>query len=193
MIYKATALDMPVAEDEEMARLRRRDPAALAGIVGRYQHRLYRYLVRVARDPAVADDLFQQTWLHVVRQIGRYDPGRSFDTWLFAIAHNAAVDSLRRRGGESLDDLERPPRSVEPDGLAQAISAERAAILAERVSALPALYREALTLRFEEGLKLEEIAEVTGTPLATVKSRVRRALEHLREGLTARWSKEDLL
>ncbi len=193
MIYKATALDMPVAEDEEMARLRRRDPAALAGIVGRYQHRLYRYLVRVARDPAVADDLFQQTWLHVVRRIGRYDPGRSFDTWLFAIAHNAAMDFLRRRGGESLDDLERPPRSVEPDGLARAISAERAAILAERVSALPALYREALTLRFEEGLKLEEIAEVTRTPLATVKSRVRRGLEHLREGLTARWSKEDLL
>ena len=80
----------------------------------------------------------------------------SFDTWLFAIAHNAAMDFLRRRGGESLDDLERPPRSVEPDGLARAISAERAAILAERVSALPALYREALTLRFEEGLKLEE-------------------------------------
>jgi RNA polymerase sigma-70 factor (ECF subfamily) len=193
MIYEATALDMLVAEDEEIAKLRRRDPAALAGVVGRYQHRLYRYLARVARDPAAADDLFQQTWLNVVRQIGRYDPSRSFDTWLFAIAHNAAMDLLRRRGGESLDDLERPLRSAGPDALAQAISAERSSILAERVSALPALYREALTLRFEEGLKLEEIAEVTRAPLATVKSRVRRGLEHLREGLTARWNKEDLL
>ena len=193
MIYTATALEMPVAEDDEIARLRRRDPAALAGVVGRYQHRLYRYLARITRDPAAADDLFQQTWLHVVRQIGRYDPGRSFDTWLFAIAHNAAVDFLRRRGGESLDDVQRPLRTPEPDALAQAIASERAAILASRVSALPALYREALTLRFEEGLKLEEIAEVTRAPLATVKSRVRRALEHLRGSLAARWSKEDLL
>jgi RNA polymerase sigma-70 factor (ECF subfamily) len=193
MIYEATALEMPVAENDELARLRRRDPAAVEGVVGRYQHRLYRYLLRIARDPAAADDLFQQTWLHVVRQIGRYDPGRSFDTWLFAIAHNAAMDLLRRRGEESLDDTERPPRTAGPDALAQAITSERAAILAARVSALPALYREALTLRFEEGLKLEEIAEVTGAPLATVKSRVRRGLEQLRESLTARWSKEDLL
>lgn len=193
MIYEAIALEMPVAEDDEIARLRRRDPAAVAGMVGRYQHRLYRYLLRIVRDPAAADDLFQQTWLHVVRQIGRYDPGRSFDTWLFAIAHNAAMDFLRRRGEESLDDTERPLRIAGPDALAQAISSERAAILGERVSALPALYREALTLRFEEGLKLEEIAEVTGAPLATVKSRVRRALEQLRESLSARWNKEDLL
>ena len=90
----------------QVARLRRRDPAALADAVGRYQHRLYRYFLRLVHDPAAADDLFQQTWLNVVRQIHRYDPARSFDTWLFAIAHNTAIDHLRRGPGESIDDCE---------------------------------------------------------------------------------------
>jgi RNA polymerase sigma-70 factor (ECF subfamily) len=61
------------------------------------------------------------------------------------------------------------------------------------VAALPAVYREALALRFEEGMKLEEIADVTGAPLSTVKSRVQRALVCLRESMSARWRKEDLL
>jgi Sigma-70 region 2 len=82
MIYQA-AIDenFPVAEPPTLAaRLRSADPAALAEAVGHYQHRLYRYLLRLARDAASADDLFQQTWLHVVRQLHRYDAARSFGT-----------------------------------------------------------------------------------------------------------------
>src|ERR1035438_8251903 len=100
----ALVKDLLVAEEDELARLRRRDPAAVACMVERYQHRLYRYLVRLVGAGSLADDLFQQTWLHVVRQIDRYDARRSFDTWLFAIAHNAAMDLLRRKPGESLDE-----------------------------------------------------------------------------------------
>jgi len=177
---------------DELTRLRRRDPAALASIVERYRHRLYRYLVRVVGAGALADDVFQQTWLHVVRQIHHYDTARSFDTWLFAIAHNAAIDVLRAKSGESLDDDAAWPVAA-ADALTQAITAERAAILASQVDALPPLFREAVTLRFEEGMKLEQIAEVTGVPLATAKSRLHRGLESLRRGITARWRKEDLL
>jgi len=194
MIYEAVIHeDLRLAEREETARLRRRDPAALAEMVGRYQHRLYRYLLRLVRDAAAADDLFQQTWLHVVREIRRYDSRRSFDTWLFAIAHNAAMDLLRRRTGESLEESEPALQAEAPDGLALAMTAERAAIVAVEMAALPALYREALTLRFEEGMRLEEMAEVTGAPLSTVKSRVQRGLECLRRQMAARWRKEDLL
>lgn len=193
MIYEAAIdKDFPVAEHDEVARLRRRDPAAFASVASRYQHRLYRYLLRLVHDPAAAEDLFQQTWLHAVRQIHRYDPARSFDTWLFAIAHNAAIDLLRRRPGESLDDHE-SELTTAPDALAAAIATERAAILVTQMAALPALYREVLTLRFEEGMKLEEIAEVTHAPLSTVKSRVQRALEAMRQSMSARWRKEDLL
>jgi len=177
MIYEAViGKDVPISEPTEADRLRGGDPAALAAAVGRYQHRLYRYLIRLVRDPAAADDLFQQTWLQAVRQIRRYDPARSFDTWLFAIAHNVAIDLLRRRPGESLEDYAAP----EPDALDLVLAGERAAQLAAAMDALPALYREVITLRFEEGMKLEEIAVVIHAPLSTVKSRVQRGLERLR-------------
>ena len=194
MIYQAAIFgDVPVAEQDEIARLRRRDSAALAGVVGRYQHRLYRYLRRLVKEPAAADDLFQQTWLNVVRQLDRYDSLRSFDTWLFAIAHNAAMDLLRRRTGESLEESGHELAAAEPDALSAAMASERTAILAAEMAGLSAPYREVLTLRFEEGMKLEEIAEVTRAPLSTVKSRMQRALEILREKMTARYRKEDLL
>jgi RNA polymerase sigma-70 factor (ECF subfamily) len=194
MIYQAANFeDVSVAEPDEIARLRRRDATALACVVGRYQHRLYRYLRRLVREAAAADDLFQQTWLNVVRQLDRYDSRRSFDTWLFAIAHNAAMDLLRRKAGESLEESEYQLAAAEPDALSAAMASERTAILAWEMAGLSAPYREVLTLRFEEGMKLEEIAEVTRAPLSTVKSRVQRALETLREKMTARYRKEDLL
>ena len=194
MIYQAAlAKDVELAKNDESALLRCADPAAIAEVVGRYRHRLYRYLLRLVREPSTADDLFQQTWLNVVREIRRYDARRSFDSWLFAIAHNTAMDVLRRKAGESLDEagLSRPDDS--PDALCQVMNAERASIIAAQMDALPAVYREALTLRFEEGMKLEEIAEITRAPLSTVKTRVQRGLEHLRERMIARWHKEDLL
>jgi RNA polymerase sigma-70 factor, ECF subfamily len=196
MIYQAViGKDFSVAETDEATRLRRRDPVAMAAVVGRYQHRLYRYLLRLVHEPAAADDLFQQTWLHAAGQIHRYDPRRSFDTWLFAIAHNVAMDLLRRRTSESLDDPDRGPElaAAQPDALEAAITAERSAILAGEMAGLPAVYREALTLRFEEGMKIEEIAEVTHAPLSTAKSRVQRGLECLRQNMAARWRKEDLI
>lgn len=172
----ATAEDLPIPETGEAARLRAGDPSAIAAAVHKYQHRLYRYFIRLVRDSATADDLFQQTWLHAVRNIQRYDPARSFDTWLFAIAHNAAIDLLRRRPGEVLVDYP----AHEPDALDTLIARERAASVAAALQALPAIYREALTLRFEEGMKLEEIAAVTGANLSTVKTRVTRGLQALR-------------
>ena len=194
MIYQAAlAKDVESAQNEESALLRRADPAAIAEVVGRYRHRLYRYLLRLVREPATADDLFQQTWLNVFREIRRYDARRSFDTWLFAIAHNTAMDLLRRKAGKSLDEESSSLPDDGPDALRQAMNAERASILAAQMDALPAAYREVLTLRFEEGMKLEEIAEVTRAPLSTVKTRVQRGLECLRERMTARWHKEDLL
>jgi RNA polymerase sigma-70 factor (ECF subfamily) len=180
MTYEATLdNDVPFSEPTEATRLRTGDPDALAAVVGRYQHRLYRYFIRLVRDRATADDLFQQTWLRVVSQIHRYDPARSFDTWLFAIAHNTAIDLLRRRPAECLEDY--PAHA--PDALDALLAGERAQHLAAAMEALPALYREVLTLRFEEGMKLEEIAAVIHAPLSTVKSRVHRGMEALRRHL----------
>jgi len=178
---------------DAIARMRRGDPDAFAAMISRYQHRLYRYLLRLVREPAAADDLFQQTWLRVMERIGRYDARRNFESWLFSVAHNLAIDSWRAKRGESLDDAgeggeparDRLPAG-DPDALERLLDFERGALLAACMHELPAIHREVLTLRFEEDMKLEEIAEVAGIPLSTVKSRLRRALEGLRAAMEAR-------
>ena len=175
------------AVPDTIARMGRGDPDALAAVISQHQHRLYRYLLRLSKDPSIADDLFQQTWLRVMQKIGRFDAARNFESWLFSVAHNLAVDHFRGQRSDSLDapadsrDVDREPRvATDADALEQLLDFERGAMLAACMHRLPAIHREVLTLRFEEGMKLEEIAEVAGVPLPTVKSRLRRALEGLR-------------
>lgn len=181
--------ELPLSMDEEAAKLRRGDPNALSAVITRCQHRLFRYLARLVGDPGVADDLFQQTWVRVIENIRRYDARRSFEAWLFSVAHNLAIDHLRRKQPASLDEAPAdspaldPPATAQPDPLEQLLAFERGRRVAAAVGQLPAIHREVLALRFEHDLKLEEIAQVTGVPLATVKSRLCRALEGLRRRL----------
>lgn len=179
-----------VSLDSELTRLRGGDVDAVAAVMERYQHRLYRYLLRIVREPATAEDLFQQTWLRVMERIRSYDSQRNFESWLFALARNLAIDHLRRYRPESLDEpLPSGDSRVEliagagPGGLEQLLAQERAGWLAGAMLELPLVFREVLTLRFEEEMKLEEIAAMLSLPLGTVKTRLHRALKHLRQGL----------
>src|SRR5260370_31649768 len=101
--FMAAALGTPVTIEKELARLRSGDLDAIGALMSQYQHRLYRYLVRLVRQPATAEDLFQQTWLRVMERIGSFNPQHSFEGWLFAIAHNLAIDFLRRYRPQSHD------------------------------------------------------------------------------------------
>lgn len=194
MIWEAAAIPWgaSLGLESDVARLRRGDPDALGRLLERYQHRLYRYLCRLVRDPATAEDLFQQTWLRVIEHVARYDPGRSFEPWLFSLARNLAIDHLRRRRPESLDEplpsgigrAELLPAEA-PSALERVLAQERDERLSEALAGLPVIYSEVLTLRFEEEMKLEEIAEVLEAPLSTVKTRLRRALEAMRRKLEA--------
>ena len=189
----AAAMDMLSPADDAIGRLRRGDRAALGVILPQYQFRLYRFLVRLVRDPATAEDLFQQTWIRVMERISSYNAKYSFDAWLFSVARNLAIDHLRRKQGVSLDtqdeDGDAPLdrlRSGGADPLGQVLEFERGAIVAAAMAELPAIHREVLTLRFEEDMKLEEIAEVVGIPISTVKSRLFRAIEGLRQRVEGR-------
>ena len=93
-----------VGLESEVAQLQRGDLDALSALLGRYQNRLYRYLLRLVREPAEAEDLFQQTWVRVAEKIQQYDSKRNFEAWLFTVARNLAFDHLRRIRPESLDE-----------------------------------------------------------------------------------------
>ena len=187
----ATVWEGRLGIDAAVLQLRRGDPDALGALMARYQNRIYRYLLRLVRQPADADDLFQQTWLRVAEKIRSFDTSRDFDAWLFTLARNLAFDHLRRIRPQSLDEPSRddaPEDTMiarmatgDPGPFEQLLATERAQHLAAALENLPLTYREVLSLRFEEEMKLEEIAAVLSAPLSTVKSRLRRSLEQLRE------------
>jgi len=176
-----------VSVEDELTRLRKGDMDALGALIEQHQARLYRYLLRLVHDPATAEDLFQHTWIRVAEKIRSYDPKRSFDNWLFTVARNLAFDHMRRYRPESLDEpLPSGESRVEmlasesPGAMEEMLGTERAASVGAAMETLPLIFREVLSLRFEEDMKLEEIAGLLQIPLSTVKSRLRRALEELR-------------
>jgi RNA polymerase sigma-70 factor (ECF subfamily) len=177
-------------EEKTIARgLRRRDRELLDGLIERFQYRLFRYLLFLTGSRETAEDLFQETWVRVLERGHQYDGKSKFETWLFAIARHLAIDLLRRKHPLRFEDLaggsEDSQIQFQPSGessvfdtLAQRQEGER---LATALANLPASYREVLVLRFQEELALEEIAGVLEAPLSTVKSRLYRGLEAMRE------------
>jgi RNA polymerase sigma-70 factor (ECF subfamily) len=177
-------------EAQELARgLRRRDPDLLDRLIQQYHYRLFRYLAMLVGQRETAEDLFQETWMRVLEKGHQYRGQWKFETWLFSIARHLAIDFLRRRQPQSLDALlEESPAAAPPELAGAPASAfdavaqgEEAARLAAVLEGLPPAYREVLVLRFQEDLALEEIAAVLDAPLPTVKSRLYRGLETLRE------------
>jgi RNA polymerase sigma-70 factor (ECF subfamily) len=183
----AAAWGASVSVEDDLTRLRKGDLEALGGLIEQYQPRLYRYLLRLLHEPATAEDLFQQTWIRVAEKIKSYDPSRSFENWLFTVARNLALDHVRRYLPDSLDEpLPSGESRLEllasesPGAADELLEAERTALLASAMENLPLIFREVLSLRFEQDMKLEDIAVFLKIPLSTVKSRLRRALEGLR-------------
>jgi RNA polymerase sigma-70 factor (ECF subfamily) len=147
--------------------------------------RLYGYLVRQTRDRVRAEDLLQQTLLHIHRGRDRFIPGAEVAPWAFAIARRLLVDSLRRKKREPLDDNGEPD-AVPFDGPTadDLVHAGELAVRIERVLArLPQSQRVAFELIKHEGLTVAEAAAVLGTTVAAVKLRAHRAYEALRVAL----------
>src|SRR5580704_17604764 len=108
MIASAFSLTIPMeTEEAQIARgLRRRDPDLLDALIEQYQHRLLRYLLHLTGNRATAEDLFQETWMRVLEKGHLYDGRSRFVTWMLTIAHNVAIDHLRRRNPASLDEMQ---------------------------------------------------------------------------------------
>lgn len=167
----------------------RGDLAAFEALYARHRGMLYRFLLRSVRDPHRTDELFQETWSRVISARERYQPQAKFSTWLLQIAHNLMIDGSRRqRPMASSDETEvvlaalASPEREQPDHTLSAFERRRHLQLA--IEQLPDEQRIAVLLRLEQELSLEEIAVVTGTGRETVKSRLRYAMNRLREVLS---------
>jgi RNA polymerase sigma-70 factor (ECF subfamily) len=169
------------------------DVAAFDSLYARHKGGLYRYLLRQCRQGGVADELFQDVWMNLIRARASYAPTAKFTTWLYRLAHNRLIDHYRSSGHLTLVSVDDEvhadvvaalpgPRADEPQARVEA--RELGERLRAAVAALPPPQREAFLLQQEGGLSLNAIAELTGVGTETVKSRLRYALAKLRESLT---------
>lgn len=182
---------MPATEDDAllMTRYSRGDLAAFTRLYERHKPSLYRYLLRLTRDRAVADDLFQEVWSRVIASRERYEPRAKFSTFLFSIGHNCFIDHYRRSANapvvraESLESAAELADSSHrgPERLAE--SAQTATRFRAALESLPAEQREVFLLHEETGLSLDDIARITGVGMETAKSRLRYAVAKLRSSL----------
>ena len=173
------------------------DARAFEALVVRHRAPVYNFILRLAGSPARAEDLLQETWLKVVRGAQDWQPKARFTTWVYTIARNLCVDSARKESYRKADSLDAPvgaggegralAETLPDDGRA---SPDRGAhnqrlrpLIEKALLSLPTEQREVFLLREYSGIPFKEIAQVTGVPEPTVKSRMRYALEGLRKKL----------
>ena len=185
----------PLADAELVARALRGRDDGFEELVRRYQRPIVSYVYRMTGDYDAALDLTQEVFIKVYNSLARYRPEYKFSTWIYRIAHNAAVDHLRRRPARTRgldqtardgESYERPVASDAPSPEQLSERAELRAEIEDVIQQLPAGYRELIELRHGHDLSYDEIAEVTGLPLGTVKNRIFRAREAMRRPLLER-------
>lgn len=165
-------------------RIQQGDESAMAIVFDRYSKVVYSVALRVLRDPGAAEDVLQDIFMQIWRKPGSFLATRgSLGSWLAVVARNRSIDALRRR--KPTDEVEEM-FLASPFNLAE--DSERN-LLMERargvIIGLPAEQRKAVEMAFFEGLTHTEIAELTGDPLGTVKTRIRTALLVLRKAMQA--------
>jgi RNA polymerase sigma-70 factor (ECF subfamily) len=186
-----------LSDQEIIERARRGMEGAFRELIDRYQRPVFSLIYRLVRDRERAEDLAQDTFIKVLNALDRYDPTYKFSSWIFKIAHNTALDHLRRKEPETLSldgsPHARTPAEIEATVLTPASSEESPEDFAasrelgteiERaIGTLRAEYRIAILLCHVEGRAYEEIAEIMAVPLGTVKTYIHRGRNELKKQL----------
>ncbi len=173
------------SDDALLARYREGDGAAFEILYARHRQGLYRFLLGLSGKPELADEVFQETWLSLIRSASQPQGRATFRTWLFQIARNRLIDHWRKHGAhQPLHDSYDEQLHAVGDGTndpEQLLNLSRdSQRLESALQALPADQREVFLLRAHGDLDLAQIASLTDTPLETVKSRLRYAQQKLR-------------
>jgi RNA polymerase sigma-70 factor (ECF subfamily) len=159
------------------------DEPAFLEIYNRYRDSVYRFVVRLVSSTHVAEDITQECFLSVLRNPSRFDGSRaSLRTYLIAAARNLAFKRFSETGGEvELDSINFEPAATSREPLAKMLDEELSEVVRRAVESLPPLQREALILFEFEGLALAEIAAIVNSDVGTVKSRLHRARQRLKQ------------
>lgn len=167
------------------------DAGAFEILYRRHKGPVYRYLLRQCNNPAIAEEIFHEAWLGLIKAKDRYEPTAKFTTYLYHLAHNRLIDYYRRQAAGipiSYDDDPEPLMENQADVAEhepeneldrQRLGKKLLGLIAE----LPDAQREAFLLREEAGMSVEEIAVATGVNAETAKSRLRYAIAKLRSGM----------
>jgi len=181
-----------------MIRYQRGDRAAFAILVRRHQGPLFHFAFRQLRVPSAAEDVVQEAFVRVVQNAADFKHEARFTTWLYTIARNLCIDQLRKRALRKHASLDEPKQAEDGDGptLGEQTADTRASVerevsgveikerIVRAVDTLPDEQREVFLMREVAHLPFKEIAEITGVPENTVKSRMRYALERLQAALS---------
>jgi RNA polymerase sigma-70 factor (ECF subfamily) len=160
-----------MATDEELiGRVAHGDETALAVLLERYERSLSHFLYRQTGGREV-EDLYQETWLRVVRHASRFDQNKRFSTWLFQIAVNLCRDWYRRARAPAIE--------AESPTFADMTKEEERLDALALLGRLPEAQREVVVLRYFQDLSEEEVAQIVGCPPGTVKSRLHHAVQRL--------------
>lgn len=180
---------MPVADEQLMLDYAAGDAAAFDTLYSRHKGALYRFMRRSVRDAAHADELYQDVWMRIIEARVRYSPQARFTTWMYTIAHNRLVDHWRAKGlaAVSLDEEREVPLRLDAGPAADparvAEGREALARFAAALAALPLAQREAFLMHEEAGLTAAQVAEASGISMEAAKSRLRYAMNKLREAI----------
>lgn len=168
-------------------------------LVKRFERPVYSLIVRMVQDSATAEDLAQEVFVKAFRRLNTYDPQWKFSSWLFKIAHNTTIDHLRRSVPETVPlEVEEDDAGGHRGSLAAVLADEttedpRAAAerrdlarsLERAISSLRPEYRQAVLMFYAHGASYQDICEVTGLPLGTVKTNLHRARKELAQAMTS--------
>ena len=196
-----SALALPSEEEKEIGKdvsdnelihfIREKNPELYGEIIERYRGKLFAYLYRLIGEKEEAEDLLQDVFIKTFRNLSRYDTDRKFSSWIYRIAHNEAVNHIKRKSLKrfiSLDNIvstkdKMDSSSAEDDAETAWIRKETGEEVNVAVSHLPLKYRQVLALRYYSDKSYEEIGEILGKSVNTVGTLIKRAKSKLAEEL----------
>lgn len=185
------AADNVALSDNEVVKLALRERALFGHIVERYEAKLDRYILRLGvKNPDDRDDVLQEIFIKIYRNLNDYDERLSFSAWAYRIAHNEAISWYRKRKvrpeGNLVDDGDSIVTLLNDDREDAASRFDRqvnATLVSQSLTSLPEKYQSVLILRYFEHLEYEEIADVLKLPIGTVGTLIHRAKQQLRAAL----------